>query len=385
MRQNLAEILHLPNMRSLRAGALALGAAFSLQPGHLQDAGEPAPVQSGVPVLTAELAAGGADAPQSQPIAGDLGQPEEAQLEQNLPPLIKRYVDRNTVVISALRCSGALIRNAQNVPIGALTAAHCVNESPTVPLYKGGDGKKYMVSAEPITPATGVDVVNLQPVANVQEFVIPPRDSVNDQALAVFPGHSPKEVISSYRRQQLPPSAVNTLKSNKTKIWLSGFPYTQTGDSAGNMIRQVFPTTFIGEETVFADNNIFEVASATDKLDSNGALCSWGISGGQGLVERLRRLPDGSTQRVVRSVGNFSAFALFKALNEKGGSHKSWSRDDARAAAEDYRRNFPHIRWKGVDGVCSYSFGAINRAYQVVRVVPDLSSVPAPAKKVTSG
>lgn len=388
--RNVVEALNLPSVNQLKIGALALGAAFSIHAGRLSDIPYHAGHQA-VPELLGADFASAADTtmpmPQPTPESGQPGQQQEDQLEQGVPTIIQDYINSNTVVINALRCSGALIRNAQGVPVGALTAAHCI-DSPDAdklnPLVKGGDGNTYIVSATPITLETGIDSTNLQTVGTVQEFVIPPRGIGIDQALALLPGSTPQEVISDYQQEELSKQERVQLKQNKTTIWVAGYPYTQNGDSAGNMILQELPTTYIGEDIIPAASGagLEPVMAATAKTDTNGAFCSWGLSGGEGLVTQVIRLANGVKQQVVRSVGNFSIFAPFKGLKEKGGSMKSISEADALSNIPYYDATFPKANFKGVNAVCSYAYKSIGSAYQIVYTAPSLSAVPAPVKQL---
>lgn len=394
MRQDIADVLHLPSVRALQIGALSALAAFTVQTGRISVDFLPADAQVIPQVLEAEPVAGsGVDyqpehpAPAPQPAqpapAPESGQPglaEETELGKGVPGAIQNYIDHNTVIIGALGCSGSLIRNNRGVPVGALTAAHCVTSDAAKnhnPLVRGADGERYIVSDGPVTLERGIDVVNLEPVGDVQEFIVPPRSSGSDQALAVLPGHDPGDVMRNYRRRLLSDTEISRLRANDVKIWTSGYPITQNGDAAGNVIRQELPTTYIGQDTMlFAPSGAitFErVATATVKTNSNGAMCSWGLSGAEGLV--LTRFA-GEQHKSVRSIGNFSTFMSFSALQEGGGRTQSISAEDAASSRRYYHVIFPQADWQDVDGVCSYSTEPIGKNRRLVYTAPSLDAVP---------
>jgi hypothetical protein len=157
---------------------------------------------------------------------------------------------------------------------------------------------------------------------------------------------------------------ISRLKANKVTFWLAGFPYnTQEGegDDSGNMIRQELATDYIGENSIETNDTVGlqNVLTATDKKDSDGAMCTWGMSGAEGLTVRVRRLLNGHLQRFVKIIGNFIAFDSYTPLQEIGGSEQSWTPAYARASKIADRQDFPSANWKGVDGTCSYNYQSI--------------------------
>jgi hypothetical protein len=177
---------------------LALSAIFSIHVGRLAQAQHNLPDHQVLPGLLAdELADGGITSPQTTvPESGQLGQTQERQLEKRVPPLVQSYIDRNSVVINAIRCSWGLVRNPQGIPVEAITAGHCVTsaaEGKINPIFRGANGQEYMVSNTPITLETGIDEANLQPSGNVQEFIVPSNNAGIDQALALLPGTTLQE------------------------------------------------------------------------------------------------------------------------------------------------------------------------------------------------
>lgn len=383
----------LPDLRSIRAGALAFVAAFAMQPGNLHDA---VPHIGGIQP-TAELVepASGGDAvmgtSSSTAPVNELGVPQERQLERGVPSLVQSYIDSHSIVINAIRCSGSLIYNQQRQAIGALTAAHCLlNDRGNTRLYVGADKQDYLVSSAPVIIESGIDEANLQSVGNVQDFIIakgpdPSGNESIDQAIALLPGSNPIEAMQAVQAEQLSQKGFENLTPNRSKIYLSGFPYTQNGDASGNMIRQEFVTTLLGGDLAQGiDGGISAegVYDASDKTNSDGAICSWGTSGGQALALITKRTARGVKQ-FVKQVGVFSSFGPFRAMKEKGGSQQVWTAANAKQASQYAHAQFPHAHWKGVATTCGYGNDTLSESnYRLVQVTDTIQSVPAPAENL---
>lgn len=294
------------------------------------------------------------------------GATQEAKMSENTPGEIQDYIDENTVIFNGIRCTASLIKDAKGEPEGALTAQHCVdNEQSKTGLV--------MKRKKPVRVEKGIDVVDMERVGTVKEFVIPRINRGTDQAVAVFYGKHVRDVLKDYRGQLDATAANKVSPENRFKIWVSGFPYNQDGDDNSNMIRQQLPTAAFATEVASSPvTGRVDIISATAKENSNGAYCTWGMSGAAGLVSRVERMANGLKKRVVKIAGVLSIGASFKAMHEKGGSHQYLSAEDAQEMKNSYHKNYPEVNWEGVDGTCGYAYKPIDTKpghYEIVKVV----------------
>ncbi len=371
----------LPSPRAVRTGCVALLLAAAVHPGQLHDAAPPAHASG--PLLYEQAAGGDPDAaPSSERQVAAVSEP-------GTPPIVEAYFERNAVAIRALRCSGAVVWNTSGQPVGALTADHCLDGSPINPQYKGSDRRRYLVNKDGVTAVMGPDADNAQLVAPIEQFVVPPKPKNNqwdtDQALAIFPGHEPEEVIRSWQRQQMSPSKIERL-GYKTKVWLSGYPYPTSRSTIKGMPRQTITTEFVATEPVrIADSGkgtSMEV-STTHQASSTNTICSWGTSGGPAVVIETIKKPDGAKKKTVWPIGDFSGFLSFHTLKEEGGSRQTWPRSRAIESYKAYHSNYPWVSLKNVDSTCDYSYQPISPSnYRLINVVTGVDQIPAPAKKI---
>jgi hypothetical protein len=306
--------------------------------------------------------------------------PEQAPAHNQIPEPVQNYIDKNVVMMNGLDCSGAIIRNTQDKAVGVLTGAHCglrsdqsgtvegSNES-TTPWILGGDGKRYVLKNGGVKAEVGYDAKNLVDVGHVTQFVVPPAGNVDmDQALGVLPGHTAQEVIDSYEKMQLSRKEIDTLIPGQSTIWMGAWPGAQNGDGEGNEVRQDFATTYIGQMTV--TNTIGEtihiVLSAAYE-DQDGALCSPGASGSEGLV-----LPQGDSSTAaskLRSVGSLSAAWQFTdAANPSAASQ----------TVAYFQAKYPDFDWQGVGAVCGFATKAPTKEHAIVRVADSIDKIPDP-------
>ncbi len=393
MNQRVRELLHLPDIHTLQAGAAALLAVLAINPEQV-DTGQYRAIPTVAPKVSSptdmrSLAATGVtyEPAAVAPAPAENETPDDQEMPPSMPDAIERFIENNTVRLGLgqLSCSGSLIRNQEGEPIGALTAAHCLTSADARmanPLLRGGDGNRYMVPSGQITLGRGENTAGLEPVGDIESFVLPAPTSNVDAAFVVRAGYTPRQILKAYRRRALTPSEARELIPNEDTIWLAGYPQIQKGDGAGNAIRQEFGTGYVGKDISLDLGSWQNILSATVNKNANGALCSWGISGGEGLVVRPGSRSSG--RPAVYSVGPISSFAPFYPIWQEGEDASTvliHPRTLARQNRFDARQTFPEANLKAADALCNYGYMPM-RKYVVVYPVTDKSLIPGPVKSL---
>jgi hypothetical protein len=258
-----------------------------------------------------------------------------------VPPNVSEIMHNNVVYLPDLMCSGFLIRDENDVPIGISTAQHCdlrnqdghwrTNADGQTVLNFGGSTFKVMI---------GDSLDQLTSIGEVSQFLLGPKDdNTRDVALGVFAGHTAEEVAARYAEMSI--SNINQLRKGDV-IYNSGWPVNQPMNP-GTMQRQEFAMSVLGQEHWSIDNGEeLQLLIAAVPVESNtGTECSWGDSGSAGFIVGVDGKPT--------IVGTFSAFNDFGMLYNK-------NKPSNAAAEQDFISNTFGVDMTGYSGVCGFSF-----------------------------
>lgn len=222
-------------------------------------------------------------------------------------------MDMNSAYIPGLHngCSGFIIRDPDtNSPIGVVTAEHCdlVDDGSPISTQRvlGSDGKRYVIFADPLKVETaGNDSRTMKTVGTIKEFYLPAStDTTIDFAFGALAGNSIDKVISIYNDNKLSVDQIMKLKIG-TQAFMSGYPQAHLKDIKyqGVTERQEFSLIVLGVikqwVNVGSIGKYENTLYAAVKANSNGAVCSYGASGGEGFI-----MLDGK----ARSIGVLATF-----------------------------------------------------------------------------
>jgi hypothetical protein len=271
-----------------------------------------------------------------------------------VPPELSAYMHDNVTYFPATGCSGLLIKNQAGEAVGSLTAQHCGMLKKDGRWGTDEDGQSILNFDLPVTFSTGDSADNLSQVERADQFILNgPEDLTKDQALAVFRGHTPEEVMANF--PQMTPDEIAQLKTGDT-IYNSGWPVDQPNNH-GPMHRQEFPMTVLGTASWEITNgerlNLLVTAVPANK---DGTECSWGNSGSAGLFQ--------TETGEIKVVGTASAFNDFGLL---------YNKDPGSAMAErKYIENLFGVDMTGYVGVCGFAYekADVNAGAVVAKVKP---------------
>lgn len=229
----------------------------------------------------------------------------------------EKFLKSETVQIPFLNnCSGMLIRNQDNRIIGAVSARHCGLGDATVRI-QGSDGNLYVVKSEPLQVKRGENTNNMSTVFTAGQVIVAPEgDPGHDLAIVVSTSSTPTEVLNEVQKNLISEGEIAGL-SPGTEMTISGFPNAQPGNTTGVIRRQSMKAGFIGTTNVFTANNqtIYSIMVGM-KPNVDGAICSYGASGGVGVLPRVILQPDGTKKVSFKWLGILAAYDDFRLPGE---------------------------------------------------------------------
>ncbi len=255
-----------------------------------------------------------------------------------IPPEVSQIMDDNVVRWSPIGCSGFLIRNPDNQPIGMITAQHCGLRATGDYRTVDAGGNIVLNFGVNVFAETGRDINGLTSAGQIGEFALDaPGDKTMDQAIGAFEGQSIQDVIANV--PQMSPIEISQLKTGDV-IYSSGWPVDQP-ENSGSMERQDFAMTVLGTQTITTtDGYTLEVVTAAVPEDKDGAECSWGDSGSVGI-----KVVAGQP----RIVGVLSGFNDFGLLYHKHDPEQG-------LALKAYYENKFRVNLDGYAAVCSFAY-----------------------------
>jgi hypothetical protein len=194
----------------------------------------------------------------------------------------KQQIENNSVLISALGCSGDLIRDKiTGQAIGVMTARHCIIDKG--PIIDGSDGTHNIIFNDPILVGTGASTDSLTLAGTVNKFIFDKLGMTqivnSDMAIGIFDTSTPEAVLS----------AINMLGINQIHVGdtidMSGWPGYQPKNTSGYANRENLSAVVIGKVQAKSSKGAYtESLLVAVKANQDGAVCSPGISGAVGFV-----------------------------------------------------------------------------------------------------
>ncbi len=206
---------------------------------------------------------------------------------------IAEIMRKNTVYLPELGCSGYLIRNSQDTPVGFLTAEHCGLENKTTNGVLGlkftdrilnTDGSySFGNNIKPIKVELGDVSTKTKTIGTASSFILtsPETSDPNiDIALGILDTSSAEEVLNAYNSSRITNEELENISLGET-IYMSGWPgYKLDNPFIKIKKRQDFALTSISKVTMQTSPNfntrMLVSAIATNK---DGTNCSPGSSG----------------------------------------------------------------------------------------------------------
>lgn len=294
-----------------------------------------------------------------------------------VPDKVEAIINRDSVYLDGLGCSGSIVRNRVGKPIGVVTAEHCglrgSGEGSKVRIT-GSDGKEYIIISSQIEAKTGEDNSHLVTVGAIDEFYLPANDDTNiDVAFGAFNGHSSQEVEAAYNHNKLTKRELAKFHLGD-RAYLSGWPVSQP-NNLKNLKRQDFAMSFIGKQTITtaSSKNGDVVTLSGESLNvmwfavpknSQDTECSWGNSGGKAFVF------EGVHTRSIGVLGTYIDFTGKVPYTTDG--KPWWTTAEANSNRESFEKDFNvtlnENEISGVCGIVTETPSTINHAEVVIPV-----------------
>ena len=205
-----------------------------------------------------------------------------------VPSEVKKIMDKNATFtyLGSELCSGFLVRDKNDVPMGEVFAAHCL--TPPDQRIMGADGKIYLPETQNVTVYTGSAFGQLQQVGIIDKILMPPADSEGtfnkDLVVGSFIGKNINKVIQAYRQTKLKVSEIKQIKTGDI-VYTSGWPAFQP-NNPGQERKQDLAMKVIGSglaKETFTGRTINALYLAIAK-NADGTDCKPGLSGAQAFT-----------------------------------------------------------------------------------------------------
>jgi len=332
------------------------------------------------PASSSGTGAGGTtSAPQTpaQPAApSPAPKPAPAAAPVDLAAETARFLHENTVHLPFMdSCTGFLVRDGSGAPIGAVSAIHCGLLPARAPRVTGADGRQYVVVRGPLEVRNGEDVSRMRSVATAHTVTLPPAtDGTHDLALVTFAGASTAQVRTAYEAMRLSQDELDDLRPGRT-VTLSAFPRAQPLNT-GVMRRQVMTATVLGQAPVSTTSGrTIPTVWTAMKANADGAVCSYGASGGAAVTADLVAGADGVGTPVFRLLGVLSGYDDYRPAAQNTVTQVAPSYDGAKVRAE--RQVQTGFDLRGADATCDYAHQLPSAgSAQTVRLVTSAADIP---------
>jgi hypothetical protein len=297
-------------------------------------------------------------------------------ISPEIPTALKTFLDNNTLYIDNDGCSGIAIHmnGDQSKPIvGGGFAAHCgfLKNVPSDRYWMGAnyetgsDGKTYVVKP-PLIAETGLASNNLTPLGQFDQVIVS-STNMNDRIYGILPGFNPEQVEEGYRQEHITTAEADKLIPGVSKGVVRGWPVNQNESQPGVMTAQEFPMTYVGKFASRPDSGEnLEVTVWAIKKDENGAVCSWGDSGANGVT-----MADGQP----KLLGPMSVFWSFDKIVGNVDPSVFNNNTGPQEDLEYMQEQFPDIDWSKYSAACAFDLPA-PKSTTLINVVPDSIFIP---------
>jgi hypothetical protein len=268
------------------------------------------------------------------------------KLNPNLPAIPeseKAFMQRNVVRVTPSGCSGILIRNEADTPIGIQSVHHCgLREKDGNRFTDGsGSGATELRFETPVSTQTGDSLTGMQVAGDITEFIInAPTDNSRDLTFGSFAGNSAWDVMK--QAKVATPEQLASLRQGDV-IWSSGWAVSQPGNDV--LKRQDFAMTYLGQTEIEVSNGLkLQVNMAAVPPNKDGTSCSPGQSGSLGYT----LLADGTRL----NIGAQTAWLDLRATNDPDvGKIRNAIRDNT---IRDYERILGVTGLSKFTAICSF-------------------------------
>ncbi|HTE21786.1 MAG TPA: hypothetical protein VK674_01975 [Candidatus Limnocylindria bacterium] len=284
----------------------------------------------------------------------------------NVPESVAGELAKNTVFIG--NCSGWLIRDALGRPRAYDAARHCYDDQRRT---VGPDGKLH-IPRGPVLTQTGDRLDQLVTVGSADRLLLPkpiPGHTL-DNAIGLFPGTTPEEVLGNERHMTV--EEIRALKPND-RIYVAGWPGKQELNPLLPVLSlQIFGLSALGTKMVRDKHgNELEILWTALESSEDGAECSYGLSGAKGFADHFGGNP------AEIELGGVGGLAFFSDLTgEKYGAPGDRTPEQAAEAKAYYEAIF-NVDLTGIPTVCGFSVEHLTAANsELVFTTPPSAEAP---------
>ncbi len=286
----------------------------------------------------------------------------------------EKYLKSETLYLPYLGpCSGTVVRDSNNKPIGAVTAQHCGFRPDRMPRIMGSDGNLYVVIDKPVMAQHGEDLNNLTDVGVVDTAIVPAEgDYSSDMTILGFKGEQPEQVLARSNARMLTAADIAALKTGR-ETYVSGYPFIQPNNTSGVLRRQTLKMTFLGQ--VNAPGYNMPVMLNGISANSDGSICSVYTSGASGIVSYTVKNTNGEEKAVFRTQGSLLAYDDFT------GRYYTYPNGISGEQVRTERENQTGFKLGAYDGLCMFSnqkldLNAPNKPAVKLRIVQSADAIP---------
>jgi hypothetical protein len=230
----------------------------------------------------------------------------------------------------------------------------------------GSDRNSYTVKPPQIAK-TGTSSNDLTPIGQISRGVIDINAYENDQFLGILPGYTAVQAREGYLQEHITTAEVNALIPGESTGVLRGWPVNQDETQASVMTVQEFPMTYVGKMTTGVDDGaVLDALVWAIKKDKDNAVCSFGDSGAQGVVE-INGQP--------KLIGPESVFWSFVKLPGQVNPAEFNNSTDPSANLESMKRAFPDFDWSNTSAACGFNWTE-PKLTKTFNIVPSSSLIP---------
>jgi hypothetical protein len=243
---------------------------------------------------------------------------------QNQPPATfdleaatQAYLKANVVYVPfAGDCSGLLLRDGNNTPVGVATASHCGFRYATRRTDASGAATVTFSQAPDVY--LGDDVAHLTKVGTVTRAVVPqPGDESHDFAILAFGDHL-ADAERAWDRNAIPDDQITKVPPRQ-ELYLSGYPEAEPTNTTGAVQRATLQLLSLGAAEVFgANGQVIPALLSGSTASRTDTICSFGDSGAV-AVESIETNSSTGPRLGIEYVGVLSGFDDFRAVGNVAG------------------------------------------------------------------
>lgn len=300
--------------------------------------------------------------------------PPEQQPPINIKAETQAYLAKNVVYLPFLNgCSGLLLRDNQDNPIGVVSDSHCGLRTAT--RTTGNDGNSYIALNKSLDVKQGENVNSLTTIGTVDQAIIPQQnDQGHDFTLMALKGVNPQEVETTYKANSLSDTQVTQLASSSPdqQIALSGYPLAEPTNTSGVTERATLWLSVVGMGGIFGTNGQFMSGLlAGSTASSSDTICSYGMSGAVGVEPSVSANSAGVKKVNYKYIGGLAGYDDFRSQGNTVGYNGP--------AIKQERSGEFNLSLTSVDYACylaSENSSAQGANSQTVRLVSNANQIP---------